>query len=72
MDILSDIQLIVTKNRPVSGRVMTMARGMVRVATPQGLIEAQPGPNLSIGDEVTLENGIAIKKSRGSPPIFQV
>ncbi|HAT48857.1 MAG: hypothetical protein HQL07_03865 [Nitrospirae bacterium] len=72
MDIISDVQNMTTAKGVVSGRVVGFANGLVRVGTSRGLVEAQPGPYLSVGDDVTITNGIAIKRNRGSPQVFQV
>lgn len=72
MDIIRDVQNMTTAKGIVSGRVVGFANGMVRVSTCRGLVEAQPGPHLSVGDEVTINNGIAIRRNRGSPQVFQV
>ncbi|MBF0422634.1 MAG: hypothetical protein HQL73_06550 [Magnetococcales bacterium] len=56
----------------VHGQVIGLVRGKVQVATSRGIVEAQPGPGLSIGDHVSVENGVANRKKYGLRPTFQV
>ena len=55
-----DLKGLLASGRPVSGRVVAITGGMVRVATAQGVVEVS-GEGLSISDRVTIRNGKAIK-----------
>ena len=57
---LHDLKRMVASRRAVSGRVVAITGGMVRVATAQGVVEVS-GEGLSISDRVTIRNGKAIK-----------
>ncbi|ABK45218.1 hypothetical protein Mmc1_2725 [Magnetococcus marinus MC-1] len=55
-----DLQRLIANQRPVSGRVVAVTSGMVRVATAQGVMEVS-GDGLAVGDRVVVRNGVAVK-----------
>ncbi|OSM07645.1 hypothetical protein [Magnetofaba australis] len=51
-----DLQRLIASQQPVSGRVVAITGGTVRVATAQGVVEVS-GAGLSVGDQVVVKNG---------------
>ncbi|MEO5365477.1 MAG: hypothetical protein H7831_03845 [Magnetococcus sp. WYHC-3] len=70
---LIDLQRLITGRRAVTGRVVALNGGMVRVATAQGVEEVAAETGLAVGDRVTVRDGRAVK-SQGSAdaPMFWV
>ncbi len=58
---LHDLQRLVTSRRAISGRVVAISGGMVRVATAQGVVEVSGNGALQVGDRVTIRNGKAVR-----------
>ncbi|ABK44527.1 hypothetical protein Mmc1_2026 [Magnetococcus marinus MC-1] len=50
------MQRLVVSQKSVTGRVMAVTGGIVRVATGQGIVQAM-GNSLAVGDRVVVENG---------------
>ena len=58
-----DLQRLIASQRPVSGRVVAVSGGMVRVATAQGVVEVS-GAGLAVGDRVVVQNGTARRMTK--------
>ena len=57
----------------VAGRVISVFSTGVVVATTSGQVEVLSNGDLYVGDQVTIEAGVAMKKQRGGEtPIFYV
>ena len=70
---LHDLQRLVASRRVISGRVVAVTGGMVRVATAQGVVEVAGDGVLQVGDRVTIRNGKATKiQGRNTPSIHFV
>ena len=70
---LHDLQRLVASRRVISGRVVAVTGGMVRVATAQGVVEVAGDGVLQVGDRVTIRNGKATKiQVRNTPSIHFV
>ncbi len=60
-------------DQPVSGRVIAVSNGVVRVATPYGVVEVAGDSGLRTGDAVTVQDGLAVKKRLdGEGPVYFV
>ncbi|MBF0176954.1 MAG: hypothetical protein HQL63_08925 [Magnetococcales bacterium] len=70
---LIDLQRLLAGRRAVTGRVVALNGGMVRVATAQGVVEVPAEAGLAVGDQVTVRDGRAFR-SQGSAdvPVFYV
>ncbi|ABK45290.1 hypothetical protein Mmc1_2797 [Magnetococcus marinus MC-1] len=55
-----DLQQLIASQRPVSGRVVAVTGGMVRVATAQGVMEVS-GSGLAVGERVVVRDGKAAR-----------
>lgn len=70
---LIDLQRLITGRRAVTGRVVAVTGGMVRVAMAQGVVEVAGDANLQPGDRVTVRDGRAVKThGNGDAPVFFV
>ena len=58
---LHDLKRLVINRPAVSGRVVAIASGMVRVATAQGVLEVPGDGALQVNDRVTVQDGKAVK-----------
>ena len=69
---LHDLQRLVASRKTISGRVVAITGGMVRVATAQGVMEIT-GDGLAVGNRVTVQNGKAVLvQGRQSAPVHFV
>ena len=55
-----DLQRLVASRRAISGRVVAVTGGMVRVATAKGVVEVT-GTGLAAGDRVVVRDNGAVK-----------
>ena len=70
---LHDLQRLVANRPPVSGRVVAVTGGMVRVATTKGMVEIAGDGVLQVGDRVIVWNGKAVRvQGQQSTPIHYV
>lgn len=70
---LLDLRQLLIGSQTTRGRVVAVANGGLRVATPGGLVEVPAGPGIGVGDEVILANGRATRLStHADVPVFQV
>ena len=62
-----DLQRLIASRQAISGRVVAISNGVVRVATAQGVMEV-PGNGLIVGDRVTVRNGkaVLVKRRQGA------
>ena len=68
---LSDLQQLLAGQMSMAGRVISVANGVVRVATANGLVEV-PFDG-SVGDRVTVRDGRATKSQEAAgAPVFLV
>ena len=67
MSRLLELRDLLQEDQPVSGRVVTVSSGVVRVATPSGVVEVAGDGGLKNGDVVTVQNGRAVKKRLDDP-----
>ena len=63
---LHDLQRLIAGQRPVSGRVVAVTGGRIRVATAQGVVEVT-GAGLDVGNLVVVQNGMAVRTVRQKP-----
>ncbi|MBF0625381.1 MAG: hypothetical protein HQL82_11325 [Magnetococcales bacterium] len=69
---LIDLQRLLVGRQTTTGRVVALNRGMVRVATTQGIVEIA-GTGLALGDLVMVRGGSALKiQSSGGQTVFFV
>ncbi len=71
---LIDLQRLLARRQTPTGRVVAVVTGgMVRVATPQGVVEVVAETGLAVGDRVVVRDGRAAK-SQGTTnaPVFFV
>ena len=72
MSLVNELRDLMQSERTVSGQVVGVSGGVVRVATASGVLEVL-GDNLKTGDAVTVQNGMATKKRLdGKGPVFFV
>lgn len=62
MSLIREFQDLMRSERAVSGRVVSVSDGLVRVATSAGVVEVAGNGHLQTGDTVTVQNGRAVKK----------
>lgn len=73
MSLVKELRDLMRSERSVTGRVIAVSGGMVRVATPSGVMEVAGESGLQTGDAVIVQNGRAVKKRLdGDVPIFFV
>ena len=72
MSLVNELRDLMRHERAVSGRVVAVFDGVVRVATASGVVEIL-GNHLKIGDAVIVQNGQAVKKRMdGGEAVFFV
>ncbi|MBF0426046.1 MAG: hypothetical protein HQL66_09560 [Magnetococcales bacterium] len=70
---LIDLQRLLAGRQTVTGRVVALNGGMVRVATAQGIVEVAAGAGFAVGDQVTVRDGRTIKNQGAeNVPVFFV
>ncbi|MBF0341948.1 MAG: hypothetical protein HQL95_13455 [Magnetococcales bacterium] len=70
---LSDLQSILSGRTSVAGRIVSMANGMARVATAQGMVEVMLDEGGNVGDRVSVREGKAVRVQDGvEVPVFHV
>ena len=70
---LIDLQRLLARRQSVTGRVVALNGGMVRVATAQGIVEVSADAGLAVGERVAVRNGRAIKEQGSADaPVFWV
>ena len=68
-----DLQRLIASRKAISGRVVAVTDGMVRVATAQGVVELAGDGALQVGDRVTIRNGKVTKiQGQNAPSIHFV
>ena len=73
MSLSADLRELVRHERPQPGRVVSVSGDRVRVATAIGQVEVVREGDLKTGDQVTVQNGRAVKKRLGGDaPVFFV
>ena len=73
MSKLTELRNLIQGDNSVSGRVVAVSGDRVWVATHSGVMEVSGGTNLKTGDVVTVHNGWAVKRQKGSEaPVFLV
>lgn len=73
MSQLVELRKLLVGSQTTKGRVIVIANGMLRVATPGGLVEVPAEPGIGIGDDVLITNGrAACMSTRADVPVFQV
>ncbi|MBF0445768.1 MAG: hypothetical protein HQL68_09260 [Magnetococcales bacterium] len=65
MSLIRELQQLVQTDSPISGRVISVSGINVVVATASGQMEVGANGDLSVGDLVVVEAGLARKKQRG-------
>ncbi|ABK45365.1 hypothetical protein Mmc1_2874 [Magnetococcus marinus MC-1] len=63
-----DLRHLIASKRSVSGRVVAVTGGMVRVATARGVVQVM-GRDLAVGDRVLVENGITRPVSQSTQQV---
>ena len=58
---LFDLQKILSAKTAMAGRVLSVANGMARVATAQGLVEVPFDGTITVGSRVTVRDGRAVR-----------
>ncbi|MBF0370319.1 MAG: hypothetical protein HQL52_12775 [Magnetococcales bacterium] len=58
---LHDLQRLVASRKAISGRVVAVTGGMVRVATAQGVVEVAGNATLHVSESVTVRDGVAFR-----------
>ena len=66
MSLIKELQRLVRADGPIFGQVISASDTNAVVATASGQMEVSSDSNLQAGDLVTVENGRATKKQRGS------
>ncbi|MBF0143557.1 MAG: hypothetical protein HQL59_08910 [Magnetococcales bacterium] len=70
---LIDLQHLLAGRQSMTGRVVALNGGMVRVATAQGVVEVTAETGLAVGDRVMVRDGRAIKNHGSTDaPVFFV
>ena len=73
MSLVNELRDLIRSERIVPGRVVAVSDGVVRVATPFGVMEVNGNNHLQAGDAVIVQNGRAIKKRLDNNiPVFFV
>jgi hypothetical protein len=73
MSMIKKLQQLIQTDGSVSGRVISVSDTGVMVATSSGQIMVSANGDLHVGDLVTVDAGLAIKKQRsGDAQVFLV
>ena len=56
---LNDLSALLSREDSVSGVVVQIGDGIVRVATPRGAVQARPAGSVAVGDRVVVRAGWA-------------
>nr|CRH06557.1 Conserved protein of unknown function [Candidatus Magnetococcus massalia] len=74
MSHLHDLQQLLSQKSVRQGRVIAIHEGIVRIATPSGVVELPmpSGSPLQVGEQITLQSGQVIKQRSDRAPIHSV
>ncbi|MEO5330562.1 MAG: hypothetical protein H7839_00955 [Magnetococcus sp. YQC-5] len=70
---LFDLREMLTGRVSMAGKVVSIANGVARVATPEGVAETVADGSMRVGDRVTVRDGRAVRVQDGvDAPVFFV